>query len=250
MKKKMMLLTIAALLAFPLIGAEYTSRGFCAVISRSGILRKVTCNGKEILLDSQIHGNYRLPPGEAKYDTRLIQAQDGAGTAKAVSEGDTMTVTTDSVLGNSKIPKAASYHAVVILKPEEITFRTRITLLTPLRGHTSLFSRNFNIPVSLVAGRGVRWIEDNGREILRTVPREFQTDFRIRGKEATFSLPGSLLTISASDNCVIGFWDSRQWKAPLLSFSMSARDRWNAEAVTYPAGKSWEWEFRIRMTGD
>lgn len=248
--KQLMTLVAAAVLALPLIGADYTSKGFCAKISRNGILKQVTYAGKEILRDSQIHGNYLLPPGEAKYDTRLFQALDGTGNAKIVTEGDRMTVTTESVLGNTKIAQAARYQATVTLSPDELVFRTVITLLTPLRGHSALFSRNFNIPASLVAGRGVRWVEENGKEFLRTVPREFQKDFRIRGREATFSLPGYLLTISAAENCSIGFWDSRQWKAPLLSFSMAAKERWSPEAVTFPAGKRWEWEFRIRMTQD
>ena len=248
--KQVITLMTAAVLVLPLIGADYTSKGFCAKISRNGILRQVTYAGKEILKDSQIHGNYLLPPGETKYDTRLFQALDRTGNARIVSEGERMTVTTESILGNAKIAQAARYQATVILTPDELVFRTAITLLTPLRGHSALFSRNFNIPAALVAGRGVRWVEENGKEILRTVPREYQKDFRIRGREATFSLPGYLLTISASDNCTIHFWDSRQWKAPLLSFAIGTKERWSSEGILFPAGKRWEWEFRIRMIPD
>lgn len=64
--KQLMTLVAAAVLALPLIGADYTSKRFCAKISRNGILKQVTYAGKEILRDSQIHGNYLLPPGEAK----------------------------------------------------------------------------------------------------------------------------------------------------------------------------------------
>ena len=248
--KQLIALMTAAVLALPLTGTDYTSKGFCAMISRSGILKRVTYAGKEILRDSQIHGNYLLPPGEAKYDTRLFQALDGKGVADILREGDRMTVTTDSVLGNAKIAQAARYQTTVTLTPDELVFRTKITLLTALRGHTSLFSRQFNIPAALVAGRGVRWLEENGKEELRTVPQEYQKNFRIRGREAIFSLPGYLLTITASENCTIGFWDSRQWNAPLLSFSIAAKERWSAEPVLFPEGRNWEWEFRIRMTKD
>ena len=248
--KQWIALTIAAILAVPLSGTDYTSKGFCAVISRSGILRRVTYAGKEILRDSQIHGNYLLPPGETKHDTRLFQAFDGKGVAVIVRKGDRMTVTTESMLGNAKIAQAARYQTTVTLTPDELVFHTKITLLTALRGHASLFSRQFNIPSALVAGRGVRWQEENGKEELRTVPQEFQKNFRIRGREAVFSLPGYLLTITASENCTIGFWDSRQWNAPLLSFSIAAKERWSAEPVVFPEGKTWEWEFRIRMTKD
>ena len=56
--KQLMTLVAAAVLTLPLIGADYTSKGFCAKISRNGILKQVTYAGKEILRDSQIHGNY------------------------------------------------------------------------------------------------------------------------------------------------------------------------------------------------
>ena len=40
--KQLMTLVAAAVLTLPLIGADYTSKGFCAKISRNGILKQVT----------------------------------------------------------------------------------------------------------------------------------------------------------------------------------------------------------------
>ena len=245
--KHQVLCLLAAMLAVPLFGSEYESNGFCAKLSNNGIISEATYQGKKVLTDCQINGSYILPPGAEKYDTHLYQVRDYKGVAKITREGDKMTVTTESILGNEKIPEAAKYVSTTIFTPDEITFHTKITLMVDMLGYGTLFSRNFNIPSELIAGRGVRWVTSQGKEELHTVPLEYQKDFRIRGKDVSFSLPGFILQITTGDDCSMDFWDSRQWKVPLLSFVLGYKEHWSPKLVTFPAGKSYEWEFKISM---
>ena len=139
--KLISLLTIAALAGtMPLFAAEkYESSGFSAEIGGSGVIRNLKFAGMPLATSIGINGQYELPPGTEKYDSRFFQAWDYSNKAQFKREGAKLTVTVDSTFSNTKLKDAAAYKMVCVLEPEKIKISCEVTQKTALQTTLRLF---------------------------------------------------------------------------------------------------------------
>ena len=100
-----------------LAAETYTSDGFSARITNSGMIENLRYREQLLCKLIQLNGSYRLPPDAQKYDARFFQSWDGSGKAVCKRDGDTMMVTIDSKLGNKVLKDAADYKVEAMLTP-------------------------------------------------------------------------------------------------------------------------------------
>lgn len=240
--------TIAALTVFAVAGilsaADYASGGFTARISRNGQILDLRYQGQPLCSSLQIQGSYSLPEGAARYDARFFQNWDYSGVARISQDGEVMTVTTDSTLGNSVLKAAADYTLESVLAPQKITVRTTVKLKVPLRAHSRIFQTMMVMPPELF-GRGVKCTGISAPERFEVIPATYNKDFRLKGNAVAISTPKGILTVDGGKEAVIEFMDSRMWGGNDFSLMPGAAVKWTPEAVEYPAGTAFAWEFTL-----
>ena len=231
---------VSFLLAISSFAMDYSSDGFSAKVHGNGRLLEVSYKGKTLLRNCQVEGAYALDKGDAKHDARFFQAWDYTGSR----------MTTKSILANKTIGNGAQCETEILLAPEEITFKMKVTTLVELKTYMSLFRYDFNIPAEVVGGRGFKQVANSGLETFAIFPAAFNKDFKTgNGKSLAFSLPERILTISSNEKSIVGFYDCRAWGEKSVQATVDYAMKWSPELITYPARNVFEWEFKISLDG-
>ena len=245
---------IGTLVAFSSSAADYTSDGFSSKIAGNGYIAEASYNGNILFRNCQLTGAYSLEKGEVKHDARFFQVCDYTGKADCKKlDGNKMSVATNSVLANKGVGNGAQYETQILLEPNEITVKSKVTTLIALKTDMLLFKYDFSIPAEVVSGRGFKLVHSSAPEpdTFAIIPSIFNKNFRTgSGKELDFSLPGKIMSISTSKQGAISFSDCRIWNAKCIQVTIAYAMKWSPELRTYPAGSVFEWEFKISMKQD
>ena len=235
----------AVLIAGAALFAEnYTSDGFSAEISKNGMLMNLKYKGQLLCNQVQINGSYHLPKDAKKYDARFFQGWDYTGQAVCKSEGTTMTVTTESKLGNTVLKDAVDYKIEMTLTPNKITVKNFIKQNVPLLTDYSLFQSVLSMPPALF-GRGAKCVTKMGQERFEVLPETYNKAFQLNGKSIAISTGKGVFTLAGAKEETISFMDSRAWGGKDFSFYITPPAKWTPKDVEYPAGSTYQWEFTL-----
>ena len=245
MKQWRQIFCTAALIAGTSLFAEnYTSDGFSAQISQNGMLQNLQYKGQLLCAQIQVNGAYHLPKDAKKYDARFFQGWDYTGRAVCKREGTTMTVTTESKLGNTVLKDAVDYKVEMTLTPKKITIKTSTKQNVPLLTNYTLFQTIISMPPALF-GRGVKCVTKTGQERFEVLPESYNKAFQLVGKSIAISTEKGTFTLAAAKEESIDFMDSRMWGGKDFSFYITPPAKWTENDVEYPAGSTCQWEFTL-----
>lgn len=248
MKKIAAVLSIAA--ACVLGAAErFESAGFSAEISENGMIRKLEYAGQPLASSIFLTGEYKLPEGAEKYDARLFQTMDYSGKAQFRRDGETLTVSIDSTLGNKGLKDAANYRVTCVLTPGEIAFSCEVVQKTELLTDYHIFKTHITMTPNLF-GRGGKVLTGNDQEEFKVLPETYEPKFRLNGKELSISTGKGVLAFTGDPEVRFGFMDSRQWGGKDFTIVVTPFAKWTPKPVAHPAGTVWKWKFKLTFTPD
>lgn len=227
-----------------LAAETYTSDGFSARITNSGMIENLRYREQLLCKLIQLNGSYRLPPDVQKYDARFFQSWDGSGKAVCKRDGDTMMVTIDSKLGNKVLKDAADYKVEAMLTPNRITVRTSVKLNVPLQTTFNLFQTIMNMPPAFF-GRGVKCTDGSAPERFEILPETYNKAFRLKGDSIAVSTGKGVFLVAGGKGVTVNFMDSRMWGGKDFSFTVAGPAKWTPKAVEHPAGSTFSWEFTL-----
>lgn len=239
------ILCSAVLIAGGALFAEtYTSDGFSAEISKNGMLMNLKYKDQLLCNQVQINGSYHLPKDAKKYDARFFQGWDYTGQAVCKKEGTTMTVTTESKLGNSVLKDAVDYKMEMTLTSNKITVKSFIKQNVPLLTDFGIFQTVLSMPPALF-GRGVKCVTKMGQERFEVLPATYNKAFQLNGKSIAISTGKGVFTFAGTKEETISFIDSRAWGGKDFSFYIAPPAKWTPKDVEHPAGSTYQWEFTL-----
>lgn len=248
MKKTAVVLLIAA--ACSLGAAErYQSAGFSAEITENGVVRNLGYAGQPLVNSISLTGEYKLPAGAEKYDARFFQAGDYSGKAQFRRDGETLTVSIDSTLGNKGVKDAANYRVTCVFTPGEIAFSCEAVQKVELLSDFHIFKTHIQMPGSLF-GRGAKVLNANNQEEFKVLPETYEPKFRLNGKELSISTGKGVLAFTGDPEVRFGYMDSRQWGGKDFTIIVTPFAKWTPKPVAHPAGTVWKWSFKLTFTPD
>ena len=248
MKKKKTVACFLLMAACVLGTAEqYRSAGFSADIGSNGIIRNLQYAGQPLAKSIGLVGTYRIPKEMKKHDARLFQAWDFSDKAQFQRDGDTLTITVDSMLGNKEINDAANYKIHYVLKPNELACSCEVTQKVDLLSDFHLFNTDISMPPSLF-GRGVKVLTGNDQQEFQVLPETFNPKFRLGGKQISLSTEKGILTFTGDKDVRFNYTDSRQWGGTDFMIIVNPFAKWTPKPVLHPAGTVWKWSFTLAFT--
>ena len=227
-----------------LFAENYTSDGFCAQISKNGMIQNLQYKGQLLCKEIQMNGAYHLPKDAKQYDARFFQGWDYTGQAVCKRDGTTMTVTTESKLGNTVLKDAVDYKVEITLTPNKITIRNTTKLNVPLLTNFNLFQTIVSMPPAFF-GRGVKCVTKMGQERFEVLPESCNKAFQLQGKSIALSTGKGVFTLAADKDESISYMDSRTWGGKDFSFYVSPPAKWTQDDVKYPAGTITQWAITL-----
>lgn len=247
--KKMFLSLLGAAVCVAAAAESYRSAGFSAEIGSNGVIRNLQYAGKALASSISLAGEYAVPEGTEKHDARFFQAWDYANRAEFQRDGETLTVTVDSTLGNKMYKDAAAYRVKCVLTPNEITVSSEVTQRMDLLTNYHMF-KTYIVMEPALFGRGIRVMTENDGEEFKVLPESYDSKFRLRGRELTLAADGGLLRFAGDADVRFLFMDSRQWGGKDFTIVVTPFGKWTPKPVLHPAGTVWKWAFRLTFASE
>lgn len=244
MMRKLFLSTVCSMILSLSAYAEvYQSSGFSAEIGANGVIRNLRFQGMMLAKEIMLNGEYQIPKGSEKYDTRFFQTWDYSKKAIFKRDGEKLSFTVKSSLSNKKLKDAAEYQIVCSIEPNRISIQSEVTQKIDLQTQLRLFQSNVVMPASLF-GRGVQVIH-KGQEEFKVLPEIYNPKFRLGGDSLRISTEKGILTFSGGKEITFSYMDSRMWGGKDFTIIVNPPAKWTAKPVIHPVGTVWKWDFTM-----